>query len=52
MSDQCTKKPYATRYEARMALLIFFKQKRPERASYYCTECKAWHLTSKKRRVP
>jgi hypothetical protein len=52
MPEQCTKRSYATRYEARTALLIFFKRGRKERASYYCGACKAWHLTSQKRRVP
>ncbi len=45
----CTKRAYASRYDANMALLLIWKQHRPdghEREAYLCTRCGAYHLTS------
>ncbi|QIJ62587.1 hypothetical protein [Streptomyces sp. JB150] len=55
MSEKpCTKRPYDSRYEARRALLAIWANRRgrTERSSYFCPDCQAWHLTSRKRRRP
>ncbi|MFG3509692.1 hypothetical protein ACGF5F_29790 [Streptomyces sp. NPDC047821] len=52
VNGECTKKAYESRLEARTALLLMWKKGRPERASYRCSDCGAWHLTKKRRRAP